>query len=362
MPIPVFTLPPRLASSAATALLAAGSLAWAPTAAAADTSLPRERLFEAAASVLKVEVIRQQGGYGLGSGVVVAPEQVVTNCHVTQPAVRIVVIKGDERWPVQAQHRAGPRDLCLLHVPGLPSPAARLGTSGQLRVGQAVHAVGFTGGLGLQHSSGQVVALHRHDGAQVIQSDNWFSSGASGGALFDAELRLVGILTFRLRGGERHYYSSPADWIAPLIAAGEPVTSVAPGPPDEPWYWRASPPARAQGGPEQARFLHAAALQREGRWQELEAMARRWVEADSDNPAPWSALGRALEALGRLPEASRALETSLRLAPEAASVLLQSGRLALQMGDRQRAQEIKTRLERLDPALSSEFSIPASPR
>lgn len=333
------------------------ALAIAPGVEAADTSLPRERLFEAAASVLKVEVMRQQGGYSLGSGVVVAPEQVVTNCHVTQPALRIVVIKGDQRWAVESQRRAAERDLCLLHVPGLPAPAISLGASTLLRPGQAVHAVGFTGGLGLQHSTGNVVALHQHDGAQVIQSDNWFSSGASGGALFDDQLRLVGILTFRLRGGERHYYSSPAEWIAPLVAARDEPASVTPAPADEAWYWRATP--QGQG---QARFLHAAALQRDGRWQELEALARRWVESEGDNPAPWTALGRALEALGRLPEASRALETALRLAPEAASVLLQRGKLAIQLGERQRAQEIKSRLDRLDPALSAELSVPAAPR
>lgn len=330
------------------------AMGLAPAVHAADTSLPRERLFEAAASVVKVEVVRQQGGYGLGSGVVVAPGQVVTNCHVTQPGVRIVVIKGDQRWPADAQRRAGERDLCLLQVPGLPAPAVRLGESMQLRAGQAVHAVGFTGGLGLQHSSGQVVALHRHDGAQVIQSDNWFTSGASGGALFDDELRLVGILTFRLRGGERHYYSSPAEWVAPLVADRDAMPEVVPAPASEPWYWRAS----ADG---QARFLHAASLQREGRWQELEAMARRWVESEGDNPAPWFALGRALESLGRLSEASRALETSLRLAPEAANVLLQRGLLALKLGERQRAQEIKSRLDRLDPALAAELSIPGPP-
>lgn len=333
-----------------------------PAVHATDTSLPRERLFEAAASVLKVEVVRGQGGYGLGSGVVVAAEQVVTNCHVTQPAVHIVVIKGDQRWPVEAQRRAGARDLCLLHVPGLPAPAVQLGASMRLQPGHAVHAVGFTGGLGLQHSTGQVVALHRHDGAQVIQSDNWFSSGASGGALFDDQLRLVGILTFRLRGGARHYYSSPAEWIAPLVAANQPAANIEPGPVDEPWYWRAAPQAGAAGESGQARFLHAASLQREGRWQELERLAHRWIESDSDDPSPWSALGRALEALGRLPEASRALETSLRLAPEAAAVLLQRGRLALRMGDLQRAQDIKTRLDRLDPALSAEFDLPAAPR
>lgn len=330
------------------------TLCWAGSASASE-SLPRERLFEAAASVLKIEVVRQQGGYSLGSGVVVAPERVVTSCHVTQPGTRINVLKGDQRWQADAQLRSGVHDLCLLRVPGLEATPVSLGSSVQLQPGQPVHAVGFTGGLGLQNSSGRVIELHRHEGARVIQSDNWFSSGASGGALFDGDLRLVGILTFRLRGGALHYFSSPVEWALPLIAARDELQPIGPAPASEPWYWRSPPPG-------QPRFLHAAALQREGKWQELETLARSWSEADRDDPAPWNALARALQALGRLPEAARALEQSLRLAPELASTLLQRGQLALQMGDSRRALEIKRRLDTLDPLLAAEFVVPGGPR
>ena len=46
-------------------------------------------------------------------------------------------------------------------------------------MGQKLTGVGYTGGVELQSSEGDVVALHRLDGAPVIQSTNWFTSGAS---------------------------------------------------------------------------------------------------------------------------------------------------------------------------------------
>jgi S1-C subfamily serine protease len=48
----------------------------------------------------------------------------------------------------------------------------------------------------------------------VIQTSTAFTSGASGGGLFDEDGRLVGILTYRLRGASGYYFSS-AEGIAP---------------------------------------------------------------------------------------------------------------------------------------------------
>jgi len=322
----------------------------------AVASLERERLFEVAASVLKIEVVRQQGGYSIGSGVVVADGVVVTNCHVTQSAVSINVLRGDQRWRVEAQARDAVHDLCLLRVPRLGAPRVTLGRSAELKNGQVVAAVGFTGGQSLQSSTGKVIELHRLDGGYVIQSDNWFSSGASGGALFDEQLRLVGVLTFRLRGGLLHYFASPVEWLAPLLADSQAFRPVAPaglaGPADL-YYWQRQPPM-------QPAFLQAAALLRDSKWTELEALARRWSESDADDPAPWNALARALDGLGRLGAAAAALEQSLKLAPTAGPAWLHLGQLALRQGERAKAQAIRQQLEALDPTLAASLVLPAT--
>lgn len=321
----------------------------------AAAALDREHLFEVAASVLKIEVVRQQGGYSLGSGVVVAEGLVVTNCHVTQAAVSINVLRGDQRWRAEAQARDTAHDLCLLKVPRLAAPAVALGFSKDLAVGQAVAAVGFTGGQGLQSSTGQIVDLHRLDGGRVIQSDNWFSSGASGGALLDEQLRLVGILTFRLRGGQLHYFASPVEWLRPLLAPDAAFRPVAPADLSEPYYWQRQPPS-------QPAFLQAAALQRDLKWPELETLAKAWSEADAEDPAPLNALARALEGMGRMAEAARALEKSVKLAPTAAPAWLHLGQLALRQGDIVQARAIRDRLETLAPALAASLVVPAGGR
>jgi len=270
-------------------------------------ALEREAFVSVGASVVRVEV-PSAGGYGLGSGVTVGHDAVVTNCHVTRDASQILVVRGGVRHTVAAQASDVAHDLCLLDVPGLRAPVVILGRSGDLRVGQPLTALGFTGGAGLQSSLGDVIQLHRHDGARVIQSSNRFNSGASGGGLFDDEGALVGILTFRLRGAEAHYFAAPAEWVQQLIdAAGRGAfDKVMPQPRRLAAYWEAE-------GDERPRFLHAAALAQSMRWSELQALARTWLRAEPADAEPWVALGMALVRLGQMPEGRQALECALRL-------------------------------------------------
>jgi serine protease Do len=278
---------------------------------AANAALERAELIGVSASVLRVEAPRASGGYSIGSGVAVGNNQVITNCHVTRDAKAIHVLRGGVRWTATSQAVHAERDLCLLTVPGLLAPVARLGGVGSLAIGQRVSALGFTGGMGIQSSDGEVVELHRHDGGQVIQSSNWFSSGASGGGLFDEQGRLVGILTFRLRGGETHYYAAPVEWVLQLVEAARGSTLKAPV--QALPYWQVPTDA-------QPRFLRAALLRHEARWSDLAMLAREWLQTVADDAEPWHLLGMALARLDRPAEALTALECSLHLAPSHAAV------------------------------------------
>ncbi len=274
----------------------------------------RVALLGLSASVLKIEARRVQGGYSLGSGVVVGTETIVTNCHVTRDALTVSVLRGGVRWVADSQRSDVDHDLCLLHVPGLQAKVVALGRAERLATGQMVTALGYTGGLGMQNSEGEVLGLHRHDGGRVIRSSNWFSSGASGGGLFDQDLRLVGILTFRLRGGEAHYFSAPAEWLQAMLDAPDAGGYSAVGPdrsPQQP-YWQ-------RPVVDQPRFLKAALLQRDDRWPELATLATEWAHADATDPEPWFLMGVALDQMDRLPEAQRALECSLAIEPASAA-------------------------------------------
>ena len=301
------------------------------------------------ASVLKIEVLRAQGGYSLGSGVVVRPGKVVTNCHVTRDARQINVLRGGARWLVEAQAVDIEHDLCVLHAPGIKAGVVALGRSAELKVGQPVTALGFTGGMGIQNSAGDVVALHRHDAGSVIQSTNWFTSGASGGGLFDDELRLVGILTYRLRGGAAHYFAAPVEWLQPMLDDGARFMPVNPIAAELLPYWQ-KPIAL------QPNFLRAALLERDSNWTELESLASRWTLSDADDAEPWYLRGVALAQLDRLPDAQQALERSVGIEKAFSDAWFRLGLVYLRQGRRELADAARARLEALKPDLAAKLS------
>jgi serine protease Do len=285
-------------------------LACAAGAPVAQAALDQADYVSIAASVLRVEAPRQRGGYALGSAVAVASDKVVTNCHVTRDALAVNILRGGLRYPAASQASDVGRDLCLLEVPGLDAKPVALGRASALAIGQPVTALGYTGGVGIQNSAGEVVQLHRHDGGRVIQTNNFFNSGASGGGLFDDEGRLVGILTFRLRGGESHYFAAPVEWVLQMMkdSARGNFRQVMPLDTRQLPYWQT---ATAQ----QPRFLQAAALAGGQRWGELERLARDWTTVEPEDGEPWYLLGLALDRQGRPDDARRALECSLAIEP-----------------------------------------------
>jgi serine protease Do len=300
----------------------------------------RAALMRVVGSVWKVEVQRAQGGYSLGSGVAVADDQILTNCHVTRDARAASVVRGGVRWRVDAQAADIDHDLCLLRVPGLQASPVSLGRSVDLRAGQPVQAFGYTGGMELQHSNGQVVRLHRLDHGRVIQSSNAFTSGASGGGLFDEQMRLVGILTFRLRGGAAHYYAAPVEWLLTLQRDEGQFVAVQPLAADRVPFW-----LRRNG--EQPNFLRAAVLEAERRWDELEGLAFNWARADADDPQPWYLQGVALDGLQRWPESQRALERSVQLEPTSQLAWFRLGLVHTEQGQLERARQARGQLESL---------------
>lgn len=277
----------------------------------AGAAMDRALFVSLGASVLRIEA-PGRAGYAIGSGVALGPDKVITNCHVTQHAREIFVVRGSERWAAAAQVRDVERDLCLLHVPGLGAPPVTLGQGDQLAPGQTVTAIGFTGGAAIQSSVGSIVSLHQHGAARVIQSSNWFSSGASGGGLFDDDGRLVGILTFRLRGGHAHYFSGPAAWANEALARARDADFE----PVQPAPATGALPFWQDGASTQPPYLIATVLQRDARWADLETVAVEWSRNEPAQAESWATLGTALERQGRFGEARSALECSLRLAPE----------------------------------------------
>lgn len=171
-------------------------------------------------SVVQVRASAGPGKLLFGSGVVVGPDRVVTNCHVVRAALKVAVSKGPDLFPAVAEQADTRHDLCLLSTPGIPYPVAGLGKTEALAVGQPLYFYGYPRAIGITFSEGKVEALHALDGGQVIETSANFTLGGSGGGVFDGSGRLVGLATFLAAGHAGGYYAVPADWI-PALAGRE---------------------------------------------------------------------------------------------------------------------------------------------
>lgn len=90
-------------------------------------------------------------------------------------------------------------------------------------MGEKVYAIGAPEGLELTISGGLISGLRDFDKDRVIQTSAAISPGSSGGGLFDAEARLVGITTFYLKEGQTLNFALPADLILELGKYGNSV-------------------------------------------------------------------------------------------------------------------------------------------
>lgn len=232
--------------------------------------------------VVKVEVSRPNGGYSLGTGVVVGRGKVVTACHVLRGGSGVAVLYAGVRHSAVGRSTSAEHDICLLQVPLLEARPAVLRPTSQLAIGEDVGAIGFSAGAGVHYAHGSVDRLHRYDNGVVVQGSAAFTSGASGGGLFDADRRLVGILMFRMRSAGAQYFAAPVEWVAGGLGdnAGEAVDTDISG---EPFWNRASDRLPY--------FMRANILISEERWDALQALLSQWRRDEPSSAEPVFLLG-----------------------------------------------------------------------
>lgn len=273
---------------------------------------PAPVAIRAGASLVKVRARLSQGELDrVGGGVVVAPGLVATNAHVAAAGSPILVSQGGVTWRATAIRVDPDLDLCLLTVPGLPLPPAEAGPEDPAP-GEPVFALGFPGGRGLVASQGRLRAIWHYRDGRLLQADVETHPGSSGGGLFDAQGRLLGLTTFTA-------VRSPRLSFAISVAGLDALESQ---------------PAEPPGRPQRAGFTEAedylSALAEDPRnATEWEPAARAWVEAEPASPDAWFALGLALDQAERrelrgggaggkaVQEAVDAYRRALALRPEA---------------------------------------------
>ncbi len=139
---------------------------------------------------------------GLGSGVVIDPKGVVlTNNHVVEGADEVLVELGDGRQLKATDIHTDPQtDLAVLRIEVDEAlPAARLGDSDKLEIGDWVIAVGnpfeleLTVSAGIISAKGRALSAGRR--ANFLQTDAAINPGNSGGPLVNLAGEVVGINT-----------------------------------------------------------------------------------------------------------------------------------------------------------------------
>jgi S1-C subfamily serine protease len=143
---------------------------------------------------------------GAGSGFVWDRRgHIVTNFHVLEGASTARVTLSDQStWEAEVVGIAPEKDLAVLRIEAPSDTLAPIavGTSRDLRVGQAVFAIGNPFGLDQTLTTGVISALGREIESKtripirdVIQTDAAINPGNSGGPLLDSSGRLIGVNT-----------------------------------------------------------------------------------------------------------------------------------------------------------------------
>jgi serine protease Do len=161
---------------------------------------------------------------GAGSGVIISEDgHVLTNNHVVEGAKEVTVTLADEEeYKAEVVGRDPKTDLAVLKIDTERSlPAAALGDSERLQVGDWVVAIGNPFGLNHTVTSGIVSAKGRVIGAgpydDFIQTDASINPGNSGGPLFNLKGEVVGINTAIVPQGQGIGFAIPVDTAKPLI-------------------------------------------------------------------------------------------------------------------------------------------------
>lgn len=233
--------------------------------------------------VLRVQVGLKNGQYGLGSGVVVAENQVVTNCHVVANASSISVMSGGAAYHAVGVKPDWKHDVCMLQMEDLPLKPVAMKSSRELKYEQAVFNIGYPSFVPAPVSaSGVVKGLFTMDDSVIVRATSSFRQGASGGGLFDDTGALVGLITLKSPGKDAYYYYMSVDWIQALINQ-----------PAGPIVVKSELPFWGKPAAEWPYFMKVVYPYLHKDWAGLKVIAEQWAKQEPQNTEAWFYLAAA---------------------------------------------------------------------
>ena len=165
---------------------------------------------------------------GSGSGIIISQDgYIITNSHVIEGAssIEVVLSSGDE-YVAKLIGQDVKTDLAVIKIEAKGLPAAELGKSSELKVGELAVAIGNPLGLEFQGSvtAGVISALNRTmdvDGRQytLVQTDAAINPGNSGGPLVNKYGQIIGINTVKISTSDTEGmgFAIPIDVAVPII-------------------------------------------------------------------------------------------------------------------------------------------------
>ena len=167
-----------------------------------------------------------------GSGFILTEDgYVVTNYHVVEGANAIsVILHDDTEYKAELIGQDATNDIAVLKVNATGLPAATLGSSAALNIGDMVAAIGNPlGELASTQTIGYVSGINREVATDstiisMIQTDAVINPGNSGGPLFNMYGQVIGITTAKYSGTtgsgasiEGIGFAIPMDDVVPII-------------------------------------------------------------------------------------------------------------------------------------------------
>jgi len=186
------------------------------------------RLFDSAEITRKIAPAvvlikgKTESGELLGTGFIITSDgKIATNLHVVQNlrsgGVQLASCDKYDSFSVLAFDER--KDIAILKIPGFDLPSVTLGNSNSVEVGEPVLIVGNP--LGLQGSvTTGVISSVRDDpsggGFKVLQTDAAANPGNSGGPLVNRQSEVIGLITFKIVGGENLNFAIPVNYLRGL--------------------------------------------------------------------------------------------------------------------------------------------------
>jgi S1-C subfamily serine protease len=168
----------------------------------------------------------------LGSGFFITRDGVlVTNAHVVGGAARVLVRwRGQNGVAVKILNFARKYDLVTIQTSFTNTPSVLLADSETAAAGQDVVVLGSPQGLEGTVSTGIIGGLRTIGGVRYLQITAPISPGSSGGPVFNAQGRVIGISTATSAKGQNLNFALPANLLRDVPPASIGFTAAKPTP------------------------------------------------------------------------------------------------------------------------------------